>query len=57
MFFGFIPFLSAFIAIVVSFRDERGGRAAWGVTAVLVVVWACFHGSHHLSVLSTYGSW
>lgn len=57
MFIGFIPFLAAFAAALLSLRNERLARAAWGVSALLLVAWAVFHGSHHMPVLSTYGSW
>lgn len=57
MFMGFIPFLVAFGAALLSLRDERLARLAWGAAALLLAVWAIYHGSHHLPVLSTYGAW
>jgi hypothetical protein len=57
MFIGFIPALATFVAALVSLRYERLARVLWVVSALLLGAWAAFHGSHHVSDLSTYGSW
>lgn len=57
MFMGFIPFLVALVAALLSLRHERQARAAWGVSIALLAIWAILHGSHHMPLLSTYGAW
>jgi hypothetical protein len=57
MFIGFIPVLLAFVSALLSLRHERYARLAWSLTACSVAAWAVYHGSHHMPVLSTLGSW
>ena len=57
MFIGFIPFLFAFVSALLSLRHECYARAGWSLTTVTVVAWAVYHGSHHMPVLETLGSW
>ena len=59
MFIGFIPFVFLLAAAVLSLRGETHHRAqaTWLVAAVLVVIWAVYHGSHHWSVLRTLSAW
>jgi hypothetical protein len=57
MFIGFIPFLFAFVSALLSLHYERCARASWSLTALTVAAWAVYHGSHHMNVLSTLGSW
>lgn len=57
MFFGFIPVLFAFVASLVSLRNQRAARGLWFLCGLLVTVWTVFHGSNHLPELRQLGSW
>ena len=58
MFIGFIPFLSAAVALVLSlFGRDRAASATWWLTTLLVAVWAIHHGSHHIPQFAIYGAW
>lgn len=57
MFIGFIPVMFAVVAIVGGRKSVVVARVLWGVCALLVVCWALYHGSHHLSDLKQLGAW
>jgi hypothetical protein len=58
MFIGFIPFLSAAVALFLSlFTQGSLARRIWWLTGLLVFVWAAYHGAHHLPQFATYGAW
>ncbi|WP_423760051.1 DUF5993 family protein [Burkholderia sp. NLJ2] len=58
MFIGFLPFLSATVALLLALLGrDKSASAAWWLTTLLVAVWAAHHGSHHIPQFATYGSW
>lgn len=57
MFMGFIPVLFAVIAIFGGRHNVAVARVLWAICALLVVCWASFHGSHHVSDLKQLGAW
>ncbi|VII91659.1 hypothetical protein [Pseudomonas sp. FG-3G] len=57
MFYGFIPVLFAVVAMVLGRNSAVRARLLWAVCALLVVVWATWHGSHHLAQLQELSSW
>lgn len=57
MFIGFIPFLIATIAVGQSLYDERRARLLWGGSALMLILWATWHGSHHGAQLGMLAAW
>ena len=57
MFIGFVPFVVALVAAVLSLRSQSLARGAWYFTIFLMAIWGIFHGSYHFELLSTFGAW
>jgi hypothetical protein len=58
MLMGFIPVGVALISLIATLRGRAApARWLWSATIGLVLLWTVYHGSHHLSLLSTYAAW